>query len=207
MFFYIYKTTCIVTGKYYIGMHSTRDITKPYYGSGTLIKRSISKHGRANHVVEILRMCENRDELIRAEEQIITDAMINDPNCLNLMPGGRGGFDDDRRSKSLSVRRELLQDPAYRENIRKKYAINGSKVTEQGRRNCSEALRKKYADDPDFKQKQAQSALSRCLLSHQKRKEKEDAGWIWVKRPENWRKRKLIPPDAVLQYLTEGWIQ
>lgn len=206
MFYYTYKTTCTITGKYYVGMHSTKDIGKPYYGSGTLIKRSLSKYGRKNHVVEILQMYNSRDELIQAEKQLVTTNLIDDPMCMNLMEGGQGGFDEDRRDKSLDARRKLLQDPAYREAISITNAQNGAKVTNQGRLNCAQALREKYANDPEFKQKQAESALERCLLSHQKRKEKEDAGWVWVKRPENGRKRKLISPEMVSHYLTNGWI-
>ena len=53
---YIYKITCNVTGKYYIGMHSTSNLEDSYFGSGTVLWRSIKKYGRNTHIKEILEL-------------------------------------------------------------------------------------------------------------------------------------------------------
>lgn len=37
---YIYKTTFVVTDKYYIGMHSLAELNDGYLGSGKILKRS-----------------------------------------------------------------------------------------------------------------------------------------------------------------------
>jgi hypothetical protein len=55
---YIYKTTCQVTDKFYVGMHSTNNLEDGYLGSGKILGYSIAKHGRENHKREILEFCQ-----------------------------------------------------------------------------------------------------------------------------------------------------
>jgi hypothetical protein len=40
---YLYKITCIINEKYYLGIHSTNNINDGYMGSGKRIKYSIKK--------------------------------------------------------------------------------------------------------------------------------------------------------------------
>jgi hypothetical protein len=91
-FHFIYKTTCLVNGKFYYGMHSTDDITDGYVGSGTRLWHSIKKHGRSNFKIEILEFCSDRESLKLREAEIITEDMIKDPMCMNLRTGGEGGY-------------------------------------------------------------------------------------------------------------------
>jgi hypothetical protein len=109
---YIYKTICIPTSKYYIGMHSTDSLDDGYQGSGVIIKRSIKKYGKDNHITEILEFADNRNNLKIREAEIVNRDLINDPLCLNLYLGGGAadskifhGHDQvtkDKISKSLS---------------------------------------------------------------------------------------------------------
>ena len=89
---YIYKTTCNVTGRWYVGMHSTNNLEDGYMGSGIRLRRSIRKYGVDNHIKEILEYFDNRELLIEAEKKVITPEMIDDNNCMNLRGGGEGGF-------------------------------------------------------------------------------------------------------------------
>jgi hypothetical protein len=88
---YLYKTTCLITGRYYIGMHSTCDLDDGYMGSGKRLRRSIRKYGEENHVKEILQFFESRELLVEAEKKAITEEMLRDVNCMNLKEGGTGG--------------------------------------------------------------------------------------------------------------------
>jgi len=90
---YIYKTTCQVTGKFYVGMHSTDDLDDGYLGSGKILGYSIGKHGRENHKKEILEFCETRNELKKREAEIVNEELLTDPLCINLKYGGDGGWD------------------------------------------------------------------------------------------------------------------
>lgn len=90
MFHFLYKTTNVLTGRYYIGVHSTCDLNDGYLGSGTLLKASIRKYGRELHFREILEFAETREEVFLLEKQTVNLSLLADPMCLNLAHGGRG---------------------------------------------------------------------------------------------------------------------
>jgi hypothetical protein len=84
----IYKTICTITNSYYIGLHSTNKLEDSYLGSGSLLKKSIEKYGKDNHVKEILFIMDSREEAMLKEKQIVNKELINDINCLNVAQGG-----------------------------------------------------------------------------------------------------------------------
>lgn len=88
---YIYKTTCNVTGRYYIGMHSTSNLEDGYTGSGRLVCQSINEHGKDNHSVEILEWLPDRYSLKLRETEIVNEDLLSDEMCMNLQLGGGGG--------------------------------------------------------------------------------------------------------------------
>lgn len=90
---FIYKTTNLITNKFYVGMHSTDDLEDGYFGSGKIIHYSVNKHGIENHKVEILEFLSSRDELKKREAEIVNEALLADPLNMNLKFGGNGGWD------------------------------------------------------------------------------------------------------------------
>lgn len=86
----IYKTTCTVTGRWYIGMHSTDNLNDKYLGSGERLWKSIQKHGKDAHVMQILEHHPDRKTLAAREKEIVTEDMKKDPLCMNIAPGGIG---------------------------------------------------------------------------------------------------------------------
>jgi hypothetical protein len=117
---FIYKTTNLLSGRYYIGMHSTDDLNDGYLGSGTYLKRSINKHGKENHSIEILEYLNSREELAAREREVVSLQEIAKKECMNLKVGGSGGF-----SREASLRgsqkgnathtRRLKEDEEYLE--------------------------------------------------------------------------------------------
>lgn len=89
---FIYKTTNLLTNRYYYGMHSTDSLEDDYLGSGKRLRYSIRKYGRENHQREIIEFCKNREELKNREKEIINLNEIAKKDCMNLMVGGNGGF-------------------------------------------------------------------------------------------------------------------
>jgi len=88
---YIYKTTCTVTGKFYVGMHSTDNLEDGYIGSGKILGYSRAKYGDENHVREIVEYCEDRKSLAEREREIVNEDLLKDPLNINLKYGGEGG--------------------------------------------------------------------------------------------------------------------
>jgi len=63
-----------------------------YYGSGIRIINSIQKYGKENHIREILEILPDDTTMRKREEEIITEELLKNPLCLNLIKGGRGGW-------------------------------------------------------------------------------------------------------------------
>lgn len=127
-FNFIYKTTCTITGKWYIGMHSTDNLDDGYLGSGRLIQASVKKHGRKKHVIEILEHLPSREALIIREEELVTADLRSDPLCMNLRNGGTGNLpgvkqpEHSQRLRSESLKK-TYSDPSVRA---RKLAVHGS---------------------------------------------------------------------------------
>jgi hypothetical protein len=89
-FHFIYKMTNIINKKYYIGAHSTYDLGDGYKGSGTILNNAYKKYGKKSFKRDILQFYKNRDELFKAEREIINNNIINDPQSYNVAIGGIG---------------------------------------------------------------------------------------------------------------------
>lgn len=88
----VYKTTNKSNGKYYIGKHKCQSLDDGYLGSGTLLKRAIEKYGRDNFEREVLATFPTEQQSFEYERTIVTEALMDDPNCYNMRTGGDGGF-------------------------------------------------------------------------------------------------------------------
>ena len=120
---YIYKTTCNVTGKWYVGMHSTCNLEDGYMGSGKILRHSIRKYGVDNHTKEVLEYFDSREELILREIEIINGELISDNLCINLKEGGTGGFSSEEhmvkcsKAGKKSFKDKLINDNNFRNNF------------------------------------------------------------------------------------------
>ena len=87
----LYKTTNLLNGRFYVGMHSTNNPNDGYLGSGRRLRAEIKKYGRENFKREILEVLTSRDALKAREEEIVNETLLDDCLCLNLKNGGEGG--------------------------------------------------------------------------------------------------------------------
>ena len=100
---FIYKTTNLLSGKYYIGMHSTNDLNDGYMGSGKRLRYSINKYGKENHKVEIVEFFEDRKKLKKKKKEIVNLNEIAKEECMNLMTGGEGGLVSKKHHRKMMI--------------------------------------------------------------------------------------------------------
>lgn len=92
-YYFTYKTTNIINGKYYIGVHSTTDLTDGYLGSGKALIRAIEKYGKSNFSREILSFHNSKEEAYAMEAILVTIDVVHLSECYNMKVGGFGGWD------------------------------------------------------------------------------------------------------------------
>lgn len=113
---FIYKTVNILTGKYYIGMHSTDDLKDGYCGSGKYLWNSIHKYGKEAHTIEILEFALDRKALSNREQELVNEDLLNDSLCMNLRIGG-GGFGSSKSASEAAIKSNLGKQKFTREKL------------------------------------------------------------------------------------------
>lgn len=199
----IYKTTCKVNNKYYVGMHSTNNLDDGYLGSGKYLWNSIKKHGKENFEFEILEFFDNRKDLRKREETLVNEDLLQDPLCMNLKTGGDGGFVNEahqmkcslagacapgRTDKSTKTLRTNLLDDDFRTKYCNK--IKAARKDQPG--NCA-MTGKTHSDDT--KQKMS--------LSGQGNKNSQ-YGTCWINKSGI---NKKIKKEELPSFIDNGWVK
>lgn len=139
----MYKTTCVITKRYYIGIHSTSNINDDYLGSGKRLRYSVRKYGIENHVKEILNFFESRELLIEEEKKIVNMELLGDKMCMNLKIGGTGGL--------FGLPKEII-----------------TKITKSG----GEVHRKKMLEDEEYRKSTIEKLRQYVIINHKNKKYK-----------------------------------
>ena len=94
IYYYTYKITLLkgsLKDHYYLGQHQTRKLDDKYAGSGRLLVDYFKKYGKIEgetYVKEIIAFYNDKNELNKAEYELIGDKYKTDTMCLNLKSGG-----------------------------------------------------------------------------------------------------------------------
>jgi hypothetical protein len=193
---FIYKTTNILTNRYYIGMHSTDNLNDGYLGSGKRLRYSINKYGKENHIVEIIEFCTSREELKNREKEIVNLNEIAKNECLNLIVGGEGG---------RGFTNEEQKQNAIKSNQRQKWLKENNKEwnekrTKQLKENGSNVLTKLWKEGklsaPNWtgKQHKEETKLKIGLANSLKQKGEYNSqfGSQWITNGEQNKKIKMM---------------
>jgi hypothetical protein len=206
---YIYKTICNVTGKYYVGMHSTSNEDDKYLGSGLRLRYSIRKYGVDNHSKEILEYCNSREELVLREKEIVNSDLIQDKMCMNLIEGGYCGngrtFTDEERKKGILASQAKLK--LLRETDPDWVKRRGDKISKTRKEEYDKGIREKgiFCDWTG----KNHSEESKKLISESKKdkfigENSSQYGTCWINKEGI---NKKIKKELIDEYLLDGWIK
>ena len=190
---YIYKTTCNVTNRYYVGMHSTNNLNDGYMGSGRRLRRSIRKYGEDNHTKEVVGFYDNRDLLIEAEIKAITPEMVGDTDCMNLMVGGEGGTG----TKQVEGSKRKWRDPEYRAKMTKLASEKFIKFHEDGKIKALDWTGREHSEETKQKMSESSKGVGEGETNSQ-------YGTCWITKEGSNTKIKKEDIDS---YLEEGWVK
>ena len=198
---YIYKTTNVINGKYYIGMHSTDNLNDGYMGSGKRLWNSIKYHGKENHVCEILEYCKDRKELIKREGEIVNEQLLNEDLCMNLRTGGTGGVrDEEHMMKAVKAAAKSTNQKRWvdnrDENI-KKQSDKFKKYWEEGKfikvgKEINDFTGKKHS-------KETKKKISESLKGQGSGSNNSQFGSCWITNEKE--NKKIMRGDLI----PEGW--
>jgi len=92
VFYTVYRTQNITNGRYYFGVHKTRNPYDGYLGSGKVLRTAVKKYGESSFIKNICFVFDNPEDAFSKEFELI-ESYREDPLCYNLRQGGSGGFD------------------------------------------------------------------------------------------------------------------
>lgn len=198
---YLYKTTCLITGRYYIGMHSTSDLNDGYMGSGKRLRYSIRKYGVDNHNKEILEFFGTRELLIEAEIKAITEDMVKDNNCMNLKLGGNGGFvNEEHKQKFINsdgpknFAKRLIEDEEFRLKHCNLVSDRMKKTHISGKIKYNTFTGKKHSEETKHKMRKPKNVGET----------NSQYGTCWITKESV---NKKIKKEELDSYLNEGWVK
>ena len=206
----VYKVTNLVTQDFYIGVHKTDNPNDDYLGSGRVIREQVVHYGPENFQKVILHSFDKRKDAYRLEAELV-NPLLGTPGCLNLHPGGHGGF-GYINLKRLNNGGASRKAPEYHASLVRAGLVG------------ADALRTKLSTDPEFRQAWAErsrktlrermnapftghthSATTRQAISATRKGQgTKRVGWRWFYHTETLESR-LVPPDELSAYPAPTW--
>lgn len=203
-YYIIYKITCLLNNKIYIGQHRTNNLIDNYLGSGgKLYQDDLEKFGKENFRKEIILYCKNENELNKKEAEIVNEEFISRNDTYNYQVGG--GFDqkkwseagciafkekiknDNEFKKAFSLKMSSINKKTYSQKIN---FINAGKTSFSNKKHTNESKRKIGEANSKYQKGNLNSQYNTC--------------WIYN---EELKENKKIKKNDLRQWLNKGWIK
>jgi group I intron endonuclease len=184
---FIYITTNLVNGKYYIGKKSTRreDLQPAYLGSGLKLQNAIKKYGRESFKRDIICFASCETSLSELEAKLVTLETVQDPLCYNLALGGQGGDRGPEANAKISAKAKGRKMP--REAVER---------TAAAKRGVPRSLESRLKQSASFKG-------SKKSTAHKEKMQATQRGRVSI---NNGTQEKKIKPEDLVSFLDSGWV-
>jgi group I intron endonuclease len=163
----IYKTTCLINGKIYIGQHTLNNSN--YLGSGKKLNNAIKCYGKQNFKRETLRECNTQKELDLFEQIYIKRFDSTNPDIgYNILKGTSYDFGSGNPSKIPEVQEKI------KNKIKNRGGLSGSNNPMFGKKWSDlkrEQMTKMFKENHPFKNK--------------KHSEKTKQNWSRIRKGKN----------------------
>lgn len=170
-YYFIYLTKNLINNKCYVGWHATNNLNDGYAGSGRLLKKSIEKYGKNNHITGIIEFG-NKKNILEKEIYWIKKKNTTVPFGYNLSEGGDGGntyvlLSEEEKKKfreksSLNNKGKKISEET-KEKIRKHHLGHswnkGTIKSAETRKKMSEAWKHRDPVSEETKQKISKSQM------------------------------------------------
>lgn len=194
-FCFVYRTTNLTNGKYYIGCHCTFKLDDGYLGSGMRILRAVLKYGRESFSLEILQFFETRELALAREKELVTEELLKDPMCMNIQLGGNGGWS---REQCIKLSRRAIEkrrnDPEKNQAHLNRCSDRFKKLHSQGKIQIPNWTGRKHSQESIEKMKKAHA--------NQSGNRNSQFGSCWIRKDGTSMKIKRVDLD---QFLNDGW--
>lgn len=170
---YIYILTNKISGKQYIGKHSTDNLQDGYMGSGFIVKQIKQKYGKNIFSKQIIQFCKSEEEAFERQRYWINYYnALEDEHYYNLDQGGAGhtGYtpsEQTRQKMSKAQKQRYNKDPENHplrkvqmtDQIKAKISksLTGRKLSEEQKQKISERTKG---------QKNPRAIKVECLNNH-----------------------------------------
>jgi hypothetical protein len=106
MFFFLYKTQCLVDGSAYFNVQASRDLNwnenNQIVGQGLKLVEKIKRHGKDKFRTTIELCSTERDLVMKRLNEILSPETLANPLCLNGIVGAPPNDDEASHKKSLA---------------------------------------------------------------------------------------------------------
>ena len=199
----VYKTTCLLNGKIYIGQHQTYNPDDDYLGSGRELNEDIQKFGRTNFKREILFDFQSQEEMDNKEKELVTEEFVSRDDTYNMRVGGQ--TIDPSIVASFGGRKcvqLMLENQEWSEHVRKQISIGMKRAWKEHPEKWDNEFPNPFEGKHHTEESKQKMREKNTILLRGERN--GSFGTVWIYN-ESLEQNKKVKKEQAEDFLKQGW--